>query len=918
MRLIRFLCFVVIIWTICIYTEPVSAQQSVVFSKTFRQVTYTDIFKFFEQATPYQLYFDPMQFGDERIDLEINEKSVPQALNLLFANTDYYYAIDHLNNVYIVKGVYLQSQLPEDYFNQGDSSAIAKSESDIRSELQMAMQRKLNIIGRVSNEFTSGAATLTGVIVEAESGNPIVGATVYCVELGIGSVTDQTGKYTFTLSKGVRTLRISSVGFKNSEYKIALYGNGDFNMILNEEVSLLSEVVVESERGINVKGMQMGFEKLDMKVMKKFSAVMGEVDVLRVIQALPGVQTVGEASNGLNVRGGSADQNLILYNNAVVYNPTHLFGFFTAFNPDEIKSAELIKSGIPADLGGRLSSVIEINSRSGDQEKFVGTGGIGPLTGKFTIEGPLIKSKTSFLMGVRSSYSDWLLSKVPNKAISNSEASFYDVNFNIDHKQNKDNSFFFSAYWSNDRFKFNEDSLYRYNNLLASLSWKHSFNDHFNAHFVISHSGYKYSVESEASVLSAFRLAYGLKQTDIKNEFNLTTVGGHGLSFGLNSTLYDIQPGMKEPLGDSSLVFVDKLQREQAIENVFFIGDNFEVNSRLSVYGGLRYSFFTALGPKNVYQYGQNLPKNEDTIVDTLYIKSGSIATHHGPEYRVSAKYQLMDDLSVKASYNLMRQYLHMLSNSTSISPTDIWKISDSHIQPQRGSQLSVGIYKNFRSGSIASSLEAYYKRTKNILDYKDGASLILNQNIETDVVNANGVAFGVELMIKKVSGKLNGWVSYTYSRSYLRTNSEFATETVNNGKYYPSNYDRPHSGNFVGNFRLSHRLSLSMNTAYSTGRPITLPLAKYQLDDATRLFYSERNQHRVPDYFRIDLSVNFEGNHKIKKLAHSSWTFGVYNLTGRNNVYSVYFQSEGNTISGYKMSIFGSPIPSVTYNFRF
>jgi hypothetical protein len=662
----------------------------------------------------------------------------------------------------------------------------------------------------------------------------------------------------------------------------------------------------------------MGFEKLDIKTMKSVSAIMGEVDILRVILTLPGVQTVGEASTGLNVRGGSADQNLILYNNAVVYNPTHLFGFFTAFNPDEIKSTELLKSGIPAELGGRLSSVIDISSRSGNAEKFVGTGGVGPLTGRLTLEGPLVKDKTSFLMGARSSYSNWLLSKVPDKTISNSRASFNDVNLNINHIHNQNNSLFYSVYWSNDKFKFNDDSLYRYNNFVTSLNWKHTFSDRLNSQIVLTHSGYTYSVESIENALNAFKLSYKLNQTDFKGEFNYIPIENHSLMFGLNATLYTIKPGMKEPLGNSSLVLVDKLQQERAIESALFIGDNFEINPRFSIYGGLRYSFFTALGPKYVYQYTEGLPRKEDTIIDTLFIRSGSTATYHGPEYRFSMKYLLSEDLSVKASYNVMRQYLHMLSNTTSISPTDIWKISDSHIKPQRGSQLSVGVYKNFKSGKIVTSLEGYYKKIRNTLDYKDGADLVLNHTIETDVLNASGVAFGAELMVKKPSGKLNGWISYAYSRSYLRTDSEFAAETVNEGHYYPSNYDKPHAANLIGNYKFSHRFSLSLNTTYSTGRPITLPLAKYQLEEATRLFYSERNQYRVPDYFRIDVSVNLEGNHKIKKLAHSSWTFGVYNLTGRNNIYSVYFRSEGTAIKGYKMAIFGSPVPSITYNFRF
>jgi hypothetical protein len=921
MRLAQWIYVLMVSGGILFVSITGKAQQGVTFGGNFEGVSYQEFFQSIERSTGYKVYYDEAQFVGLRINLRITEQSLSGVLNILFENTDYYYAIDHLGNIFITKGVYLQDKLPNNYFDVAlskDSSDVMREMSNVRSELQTAIQNKLNIIGRVTEDFMTGNATIFGIIVDAEKGQPIVGAAVFCEEVGTGMVTDQSGKYSLTLPKGIREVSVSTVGYRSSKYRVALYGDGELDLFMNEEVSLLNEVVIESERGANIKGMQMGFEKLDIKAMKSFSAIMGEVDILRVILALPGVQTVGEASTGLNVRGGSADQNLILYNNAVVYNPTHLFGFFTAFNPDEIQSTELIKSGIPAELGGRLSSVIDISSRSGSAEKFVATGGIGPLTGKLTLEGPLIKDKTSILIGARSSYSNWLLSKVPDRAISNSRASFHDMNMNVNHTHNQNNSLLLSVYRSGDKFKFNDDSLYHYNNLVASLNWKHTFSDRLNSLLVLSHSGYDYSITGEESALKAFKLSYSVNQADVKGEFNFLLNERHSLLFGFNSTLYTIKPGKMEPLGDSSLISLDNLQRERAVESALFIGDNFEITPRLSVYGGLRYSFFTALGPKSIYKYPNGLPKKVDTISDTLFINSGPVATYHGPEYRFSIKYILAEDLSVKASYNLTRQYLHIMSNSISVSPTDVWKISDTHIKPQLGSQMSVGVYKNFKSGKLITSLEGYYKKMKNSLDYKDGANLILNHTIEADVLNASGLAFGAELMLKKPAGKLNGWVSYTYSRTYLRTASEFAGELVNGGHYYPSNYDKPHAANLVGNYKLSHRFSLSLNTTYSTGRPITLPLAKYQLEEATRLFYSERNQYRLPDYFRIDVSVNLEGNHKIKKLAHGSWTFGVYNLTGRKNIYSVYFRSEDDVISGYKMAIFGSPIPSVTYNFRF
>jgi hypothetical protein len=337
------------------------------------------------------------------------------------------------------------------------------------------------------------------------------------------------------------------------------------------------------------------------------------------------------------------------------------------------------------------------------------------------------------------------------------------------------------------------------------------------------------------------------------------------------------------------------------------------------LYAGIRYSLYNYLGPRDVYAYQPGLPKNEQNITDTVSYRSGkSIVTYQGPEYRISLNYALPGSAAVKFSYNRMRQYLQMLTNTTAISPMDVWKLSDPNIKPQVGNQIAAGYYKNFRSNTIETSVEGYYKEMENSLDYKGGATLILNHHIETDVLSAQGKAYGVEVLVKKLSGKVNGWVSYTYSRSLLKTHSSFSSETINNGKYYPSNYDKPHAINFIGNYKFSHRFSTSLNVTYSTGRPITLPIAKYQVDGSMRLFYSDRNQYRIPDYFRIDFAINIEGNHRIKKLAHSSWTIGIYNLTGRKNPYSVFFESQNGVVKGYRLSIFGRPIPTVTYNFRF
>jgi hypothetical protein len=430
---------------------------------------------------------------------------------------------------------------------------------------------------------------------------------------------------------------------------------------------------------------------------------------------------------------------------------------------------------------------------------------------------------------------------------------------------------------------------------------------------------YKYEVSSEKNPVNAFQLAFDISQASVRADFNYAPGNKHNFNFGFNSIYYKLHPGSYTPQSDQSLVTRDVLPAEQAVESALYIGDQYELTSNLSVNAGLRYSFFNYLSPHEVYNYTPGLPKSLNTLRDTTdYTGTKIINTYHGPEIRLAARYSVSDNASIKASYNTLRQYIHMLSNTTIISPTDVWKLSDPHIKPQLGSQFSLGYYQNFKSNTIETSVEFYYKRMRNYLDYKSGASIVLNRHIETDVIGTKGRAYGAEFMVKKSSGKMNGWISYTYSKTQLKMDDSLAGETINKGNYYPANFDKPHNVNVICNYRFSHRYSVSMNVVYSTGRPVTIPVSIFTYGGSQRVYYSERNQYRIPDYFRADLSVNIEGNHKIKKLAHSSWSLGVYNLTGRENAYSVYFTQEGGQVKGYQLSVFGTLIPFITYNFRF
>jgi len=667
-----------------------------------------------------------------------------------------------------------------------------------------------------------------------------------------------------------------------------------------------------------VRNTQMGVNKLDIRSIKQIPSAFGEADVLRVVLTLPGVQSVGEATTGFNVRGGSADQNLILLNDATIYNPSHFFGFFSAFDPDIVSNIELYKSSIPEKYGGRLSSVLDVTDREGNKKKYTGSAGIGLITSRVNIEGPIVKDKTSFIFGGRTTYSDWLLKSLPD-AYKNSSASFYDLNLGISHQLGKNDNIYLNGYFSRDKFRLNSDTSYGYSNRNGNIKWKHNFSPKFYGTLTAGIDNYQYNIASTANPVNAYKLNFSIKQTNLKADFIYYLDGKNTLDFGLSSIYYNLNPGDDEPNGAKSLVTPLQVPVEHALENALYLGDKYDITPEFSVSAGIRYSLYAYLGPQTIDHYLPNLPKNAANLMDSItYKKNQVINTYQGPEIRISARYNLDDETSLKASYNTLRQYIHLLSNSTAISPTDTYKLSNPNIKPQFGQQVSLGLYKNLKQNTIETSVEVYYKKISNYLDYKGGATLLLNPHIERDVINTQGKAYGAEFLVRKTEGSLNGWISYTYSRTFLKQDDPNAGELINRGEFYPANYDKPHNFNVTGNYRFSRRVNISLNVIYSTGRPITYPVTEYYYQGSVRVLYSDRNAFRIPDYFRSDFSVNFDGNHKVHQRFHNSWTFGVYNLTGRANAYSTYFAQQGGVINGYQLSIFARPIPFINYNIRF
>jgi len=892
----------------------------------FKQMTITEFAKALQGQTGYRFYFDTLQFDSIRIDISVKSQNLKDVLQLAFAGTNFHYSIDHQKHVFITNGVTVQTELPDLFF---DSSKLASKKNqfvDASDELEdnekkkdtIALNNKLFVIGDKNAAISDKKISLAGYVKDVNTGEPVVGASINVEGEKNGIATDQFGYYSISLLRGRHTLNIQSIGMRDTRRQVMVYSDGKMNIEMKKQVMTLKKVIVSAEKVNNIKSLQMGVQRIDIKTIKQVPVVFGEADILKVALTMPGVQTVGEASTGLNVRGGSADQNLILFNDATIYNPSHFFGMFSAFNPEVVKDVELYKSSIPAKYGGRLSSVLEVNSREGNKKEITGSAGIGLLTSRLNIEGPLAKDKTSFIFGARTTYANWLLNLLPDQ-YKNSKASFYDLNLNISHQINKKNDLYLTAYMSNDHFNLNNDTTYGYGSKNISLKWKHVFNNKFYSLISGGYDRYQYYISSEADPYSAYKFSFDINQSYFKAHFAYYASTKHTVEFGINSLFYKLHPGDYEPQGKQSLVIADKLQSEQAVESALYLSDKYTITDAWSVEGGVRYSMFNYLGPQSVNTYPQGVPKTEDNITGTIDYSSGkNIKTYQGPELRLSTRYAFPDNFSIKAGYNSQRQYIHALSNTAAMAPTDIWKLSDPNIRPQYGEQFSIGFYKNLKSNTIETSVELYYKNIKDYLDYKSGAQLILNHHIETDVINTKGKAYGVELQIKKLTGKLNGWISYTFSRTFLKQDDPTAGELINGGKFYPADYDKPHDVTLVSNYKFSHRFSISMNATYSTGRPITLPIGKYFYAGSERALYSDRNAYRIPDYFRMDFSVYIDGNHKVHQKTHNSWSVGIYNLTGRKNPYSVYYVSENGVINGYKLSIFGSAIPFINYNIRF
>ncbi|WP_242204923.1 TonB-dependent receptor [Aestuariivivens insulae] len=809
------------------------------------------------------------------------------------------------------------------------------------SDITFKIRKEHIILAKKPTVYNSPQAeyTISGTVKDAETGETLLGATISVKDTSRGVVTNEYGFYSITLPSKSYVLVVSYIGYLQKEIPIEL--NKDQKLIIElsptsnelDEVVILSDLKVKSQ----VKTILNGTVSLNTAEIKQLPSLLGEPDVIRAILTQPGVATVGEGATGFNVRGGNIDQNLILLDEAPVYNSSHLWGFFSIFNADAIKNLKLYKGGIPARFGSRASSVLDIRQREGSNKKFKGEGGLGLLFSKLTLEGPIKKEKLSYLVSGRRSYFD-LFFPLMGDDVKNNKVYFYDLNTKLSWNINQNNKLFASGYFGADVMKLNfegetlangtkedDDNVdFRWKNATATLRWNHIFSENLFLNTSVIYSRYNYGLSSNdntaggTSATGAFLWKSAVENWIFKPDFTLYSNSNTKIRFGAHNTLYIFSPANVKSK-ESGINSID-LEKEKGLEIAPYVEYEREWG-QLSINAGLRYSWFGNLGPYTVSEYNLNLPKTTSSITkNTTYKKGKVIKNYSGFEPRLALKYNLNDRKAFKLGYNRMFQYIHLISNTYSALPFDIWKPSGPHVKPLEVNQFSAGYAYDTPDRSYNFSIEGYYKTFNNIVEYKNGANLFINKNIETEMLNANGYAYGLELGAYKNKGKLTGNINYTYSVSKRKTVSNFPSENVNGGAYYPSNYDRPHLINITGNYRLGKKWELGTFFTYQTGRPITQVTGRLtDRDSNTSYFtYSNRNAYRIPDTHRLDLSFTYTPDNKARRW-QGSWSFGVYNVYANENAFSVYSTFNNNKkVKTYQFSVIGAPIPFITYNFKF
>jgi hypothetical protein len=760
-------------------------------------------------------------------------------------------------------------------------------------------------------------ATVSGHIKDQKNGEALIGATCYFPDIKKGITSNEYGYYSITVPVGTYKISFSYIGYETQTLTLEMRKNQILDIALTDDSKKIDEVtVVGMRKDRNVESTDMSMEKLPVKLVKKLPSFMGEVDILKTITLLPGIQSGGEGSSGLYVRGGGPDENLLLLDEAPVYNASHLLGFFSVFNSDAIKDIQVYKGGIPAEYGGKASSVIDIRMKDGNTQRFSGQAGIGNISSRLTLEGPIIKDKWSFIVSGRRTYADVVGRMIGIEELKDNQLYFYDLNLKTNIQFSHKDRVYISAYTGDDYFKLGESLYMRWGNVTGTARWNHVFNGKLFSNTSLIYSRYQYSLGVPSNAADQFDWNSSIEDFNFKQDFSWFLYTNNKIDFGLNIIKHHFEPGNIDT-NEGSFFEPIKLTNYNAISSAGYVSNEQKFGSLLTVKYGLRLSVFQQIGVGKVRQYlNPGSPQSDEIISEISYNDGDKIGSPFvNLEPRISAKLTVSETSSIKTSYNRMAQNLHLISNTNSPTPLDIWLPSNKYIKPLVVNQVAVGYFRNFFENIYETSVEVYYKDMQNVLDYKDGAELFLNEDLETELLNGTGYAYGLEMMIKKQEGRFTGWASYTLAKSMREIPG------INNGNPYPSTYDRTHDLSFVTNYDINKKYSLSASWVFSTGNPVTYPVAKYNVQGNTLFYYSERNSNRIPNYYRLDLSFNYYFRKNENRKVKQSLNVSLYNVYSRRNAYSIYFrpnEDNSSVIEATRLSIVGSIIPSITYNINF
>ncbi len=879
-------------------------------SAEFKHMHVSDIFRQLEISYPYKFYFKDDWFSKDTISVHFENRGIDEVVNKILGDKPFTYRVLHANH-YIFLPKEKVAMLTGQLLNYRDNSI---------TDLSFIKVGKPEEAGKYKS------VTVTGRVTDGKTNEPVIGATIQITNMQRGVVSNLQGNYSLGLSPGLYTIEISSIGYEKSQYNVKVLSNGELNFELFEKSVALEDIVIYGQRvDHNVSGHQMSLIELDIKNIKQLPNASGTKDILKGLTSMPGIKSVGEFSSGINVRGGGEDQNLYLLNGAPLFNTSHVLGLFSVINPDAVEKLSLYKGHIPALYGERVSSIVEIHTLDTPPTKAKVRGGLGIYDSRLMINLPVYKDKIYFDIGGRSSYSNWILKNSKVISLRNSLASFYDINGTL-HMNLGKSHISLSGYTSNDIFRFSSEVKYIYGNNLGSLNWNYMFSSNLAGYLILAYSQYNVEKDNISNNFTASKLTSGITYKSLKYRLKYTAIKDHTLDAGFGIVRYDVPEQRVNPLTEISLTNSSTLPSEQAYEGSFFINDEYNFSEYLSFNAGLRISGYMEIGPAALAQYSEGTIRDTSTINGLkTYNKNAPIQTYYGFEPRLSSKFQIDEHSSVKISYNRNIQYLSLISYSTVATPSDGWKLADPYIKPLIANQIAIGYFRNFLSNSIEVSVEMYYKSLKNVIEYKNGGNFEMNRHIEDVLLNASGRNYGVELLVKKSSGKIEGWLSYAFSRSLRKTDGLYATELINDNKYFPSSYDIPHDLTVVLNYHINKRVQFSGNFSFASGRPITLPEYKFFVGSDVAVYFSEKNAYRLPAYHRLDLTMTVDESLKIKQKCKGSWSFSILNVYGRKNPYTIFFRkadpsalNDYNPYSLFKLYLIGTPIPTLTYNFVF